>query len=118
MVLAAKPVLSAKRLAARPVGAHSATVTDFAHRILRMELTRVVLPTPGPPVTTSTLLASASATAARRQALQKLHGAAFAHARVAVNYQIFSQSLHGSGHPMDQDIFGRYSLFSKRCFEN
>ena len=65
MVLAPNPVLSAKRLAARPVGAHSATVTDFAHRILRMEFTRVVLPTPGPPVTTSSLLASASATAAR-----------------------------------------------------
>src|ERR1700730_7554153 len=48
MVLAPNPVLSAKRFAARPVGAHSATVTDFAHRILRMEFTRVVLPTPGP----------------------------------------------------------------------
>src|SRR6202158_5477158 len=57
MVLAARPVLSAKRLAARPVGAHSATVTDFAHRVLRLELTKVVLPTPGPPVTTSSLLA-------------------------------------------------------------
>src|SRR3984957_15370002 len=65
MVLAANPVLSAKRLAARPVGAHSATATAFAHRILRMELTRVVFPTPGPPVTTSSLLASANATAAR-----------------------------------------------------
>jgi hypothetical protein len=65
MVLAASPVLSAKRLAARPVGVHNAIATDFAQRILRMELTRVVLPTPGPPVTTTNLLASASVTAAR-----------------------------------------------------
>src|SRR3984893_9231993 len=64
MVLPSNPVLSDKRLAARPVGAHSATLTDLAHRILRIELTRVVLPTPGPPVTTNNLLASASATAA------------------------------------------------------
>jgi hypothetical protein len=40
-------VLSARRFAARPVGAHSATSTDLARRILSSELTSVVLPTPG-----------------------------------------------------------------------
>ena len=49
-------VLSDNRLAARPVGAQSATRTCLAIRIFRIELTRVVLPTPGPPVITSTLL--------------------------------------------------------------
>ena len=60
MVIASSPVLSARRLAARPVGAHSATSTDFARRIRSSELTRVVFPTPGPPVTTSTFAPSAT----------------------------------------------------------
>ena len=51
------------RLAARPVGAHSAIATVFARRILRIELTSVVLPTPGPPVITNTFEASATRTA-------------------------------------------------------
>ena len=59
MVLASRPVLSDRRLAARPVGAHSASSTRLAPITLRTELTRVVLPTPGPPVITSTLDASA-----------------------------------------------------------
>ena len=54
IVLAANPVLSVSRLAARPVVAHSATETDLAVTIFRIELTKVVLPTPGPPVMTST----------------------------------------------------------------
>ena len=58
VVLAASPVLSAKWLAARPVGARNATATAFALRILRIELTSVVLPTPGLPVRTTNLLAS------------------------------------------------------------
>jgi hypothetical protein len=60
-----EPVLSDRRLAAGPVGAQSAISTVFASRILRMELTRVVLPTPGPPVITSTLEARAMRTASR-----------------------------------------------------
>ena len=46
------PVASVKRLAARPVGAQSTSFTFLAPRILRIELTIVVLPTPGPPVIT------------------------------------------------------------------
>jgi hypothetical protein len=43
------PVASFMRLAARPVGAQSMSPTPFAERMRRMALTRVVLPTPGPP---------------------------------------------------------------------
>src|ERR1700744_4847371 len=50
MVFASSPVLSDNRFDARPVGAQSATRTCLAIRIFRIELTRVVLPTPGPPV--------------------------------------------------------------------
>src|SRR5580692_4877110 len=64
MVLASRPVASFMRLAARPVGAHSNRLMSFAERTRRIELTMVVLPTPGPPVITSTLEASAVATAA------------------------------------------------------
>jgi hypothetical protein len=64
MVLASKPVASVIRLAARPVGAHSKSSVPFAARIRRMALTIVVLPTPGPPVMTSTLDVSASRIAA------------------------------------------------------
>ena len=52
------------RLAARPVGAHSWMRNFLAARICRMALIKVVLPTPGPPVITSTLLARACSTAA------------------------------------------------------
>jgi hypothetical protein len=44
------------RLAARPVGAHSNKPIPFAASIGRMALTMVVLPTPGPPVTTKTFV--------------------------------------------------------------
>jgi hypothetical protein len=64
MVLASKPVASVMRLAARPVGAHSRSLTPLAARIRRMPLTMVVLPTPGPPVMTNTLHTSASRIAA------------------------------------------------------
>jgi hypothetical protein len=56
---------SLNRLAARPVGAQAATDTDFAATIVMMDLVSVVLPTPGPPVITMILLASATATARR-----------------------------------------------------
>jgi len=59
IVRASSPVLSARRLAARPVGAHSATCTPLAQSTRRTELTSVVLPTPGPPVITSTLALTA-----------------------------------------------------------
>src|SRR5262249_42482587 len=63
MVLASKPVASVMRLAARSVGAHSKSFAPFADRMRRMALTRVGLPTPGPPVVTRTLDGSASMTA-------------------------------------------------------
>ena len=53
MVLAVLPVVSASRLAARPVGAASTHFSFLAAKISRMLRTRVVLPTPGPPVMTS-----------------------------------------------------------------
>ena len=53
MVFASRPLLSDRRFAARPVGAQSAIVTALAIRIFSRELTRVVFPTPGPPVMTN-----------------------------------------------------------------
>ena len=58
------PVASFIRLAARPVGAQSNSRTPLAARILRIELTIVVLPTPGPPVITSAFAISAKRIAA------------------------------------------------------
>jgi hypothetical protein len=46
-------VASVMRLAARPVGAHGNRLTPLAARTRKIELTMVVLPTPGPPVMTS-----------------------------------------------------------------
>ena len=84
MVFASSPVLSDNRFAARPVGAQSATRTCLAIRIFRIELTRVVLPTPGPPVITTTLLERAVRTASRwlaancRPVRRSTHGIALA----------------------------------------
>ena len=64
IVLASKPVASVMRLAARPVGAHSRSLTPFAARMRRIPLTMVVLPTPGPPVMTNALDINASRIAA------------------------------------------------------
>ena len=64
MVFASTPVASVMRFAARPVGAQSNSDTPLAARILRIELTIVVLPTPGPPVITSTFAVSARRIAA------------------------------------------------------
>src|SRR6266568_4143158 len=50
IVFASKPVVSVSRFAARPVGAHSRHFTPLALRIIRIEFTSVVFPTPGPPV--------------------------------------------------------------------
>jgi hypothetical protein len=41
-------------LGGTPVGAHSNRLTPLAARMRKIELTMVVLPTPGPPVMTST----------------------------------------------------------------
>ena len=65
MVRASSPVLSVRRLAARPVGAHSSTRTPLAPSTFRTEFTSVVLPTPGPPVITSTLASTARVSASR-----------------------------------------------------
>ena len=58
--MASRPVLSDRRFAARPVGAQGAMMTVLTSRIFSSELTSVVLPTPGPPVITSTFEASAT----------------------------------------------------------
>src|SRR5262249_55814856 len=49
MVFASSPVLSDRRLAARPVGAQSAIAAGLAPKNFRSEVTSGVLPTPGPP---------------------------------------------------------------------
>jgi hypothetical protein len=59
MVFASSPVDSARRFAARPVGAQSSGLTPLPVMIVRIELTSVVLPTPGPPVITRSFAASA-----------------------------------------------------------
>ena len=53
IVCAAQPVDSPIRLAARPVGAQSRNRTFLAARIFNKLSSNVVLPTPGPPVTTT-----------------------------------------------------------------
>ena len=64
-VVASAPVASLMRLAARPVGAARRTSTFARASTARMARTIVVLPTPGPPVTTSTERFAASSTALR-----------------------------------------------------
>jgi hypothetical protein len=59
MVFASMPVVSESRFAALPVGAHSRHFTPLARRIVSIEFTRVVLPTPGPPVMITTRQVSA-----------------------------------------------------------
>jgi hypothetical protein len=63
-VRASRPVASVMRLAARPVGAQRRSLTPLAAKMRKIELTKVVLPTPGPPVITSTLVINASRSAA------------------------------------------------------
>jgi hypothetical protein len=65
IVFASTPVASVMRFAARPVGAQRSNRTPLAARILRIELTMVVLPTPGPPVITRAFAISAKRIAAR-----------------------------------------------------
>ena len=65
IVFASKPVVAVSRFAARPVGAHSRHFMPLARRISRIEFTSVVLPTPGPPVMTTTRLARTVFSASR-----------------------------------------------------
>ena len=52
MVEALRPVSSLRRLAARPVGAQRATRSAWLSSTFSTALTVVVLPVPGPPVST------------------------------------------------------------------
>ena len=65
MVLASRPQASASRRAARPVGAASVGLTPRWTSATSSERSSVVLPVPGPPVITVTLLCSAHRSAAR-----------------------------------------------------
>src|SRR5271157_4545123 len=91
IVLASTPVASVMRLAARPVGAHSNSLTFLAPRILRIELTIVVLPTPGPPVITSAFAVSASRIAALWLS------ASCRPLRFSTQGRAFSSSIHDQG---------------------
>mmetsp|Transcript_49017 Transcript_49017/g.91246 ORF Transcript_49017/g.91246 Transcript_49017/m.91246 type:complete len:276 (+) Transcript_49017:935-1762(+) len=91
MVLAGMPVLSLSRLAARPVGAVSSDLTPLALRICRTLLSRVVLPTPGPPVTTSTLEVSAMRSASRWDSPKRMPTFSSTHSMAA------GQSTSGQG---------------------
>ncbi len=103
-------MLSDSRFAARPVGAASATLTPLTLRIFRIELTSVVLPTPGPPVMTRTFDRSASRTASRwlsarvMPALLSTHGMAL------------SASIAGQGREPDASVRRRAAMArSARC---
>ena len=52
-----RKTVSASRFAALPVGAQSRHLTLLARRMIRIEFTSVVFPTPGPPVMITTRLA-------------------------------------------------------------
>jgi hypothetical protein len=65
MVFASIPVVSVRRFAALPVGAHNRHFTFLARRISRIELTSVVLPLPGPPVMIASRLVSTVFSACR-----------------------------------------------------
>ena len=63
-MLAGRPVDSSRRLAARPVGAASATRVPMRRKLPAIQRISVVLPVPGPPVSTPTLLSSSRDAAA------------------------------------------------------
>ena len=65
MVWASREHSSLMRLAARPVGASSRTVRPMRSSRVTMPRVEVVLPVPGPPVSSSTPLRAASSTARR-----------------------------------------------------
>ena len=92
MRLGLEPGASPSRLAARPVGAASATSRPWRAKIRRIALTSVVLPTPGPPVITSTF-------DAQRQRASPPAGSPPARARRAPRPRgrAFSASIAGQG---------------------
>ena len=65
MVWASREHSSPSRLAARPVGAMSMEAQPIRSRAARMARTEVVLPVPGPPVSSTTPCRAASSTACR-----------------------------------------------------
>ena len=91
MVLASMPVASVMRLAARPVGAQRRSFAPLTDRMRRIEFTMVVLPTPGPPVMTSTLERSA-----RRMASTWL-AASVIPVRPSIHGRALSASISGQG---------------------
>ena len=97
MVRASRPVASVMRRAARPVGAQSRSRTPLADRMRRIALTRVVLPTPGPPVTTRTLERSASRSASAWLA------ARVSPVRPSIQGSALSASIAGQGNVPDNN---------------
>ena len=91
MVLAVRSVVSAKRFAARPVGAVSTHFISLAAKISRMLRTSVVLPTPGPPVMTSSLCWHACRTASFWAAANWMPN------RCSTQAIAFSTSMRGKG---------------------
>ena len=91
MVRASNPDASVMRRAALPVGAQRTRPAPLAARMRRMALTMVVLPTPGPPVTTSTLEARARRTAALWL------GARESPVRSSIQGRALSGSIRGQG---------------------
>jgi len=79
------------RLAARPVGAQRRSLAALADRMRRIEFTMVVLPTPGPPVMTSTFERSA-----RRMASAWL-AARVSPVRLSIHGRALPASISGQG---------------------
>ena len=104
MVLASMPVASVMRLAARPVGAQSRSLAPLAERMRRIEFTMVVLPTPGPPVMTSTLERSA-----RRMASTWL-AASVIPVRPSIHGRALSASISGQGTVPDNSRRSRSAI--------
>src|SRR5262245_34063065 len=108
--LGIEPVASLMRLAARPVGAQSKSLTPLAARMRRIALTMVVLPTPGPPVMTRTLDMSASRIAATWLSARIIP------MRFSTHGNALSGSIHGQGSvPFTSRVSRSAMLHSARC---
>ena len=104
MVLASSPVCSVMRLAARPVGAANATRTPLATSRRKIVSSRVVLPTPGPPVTTATLEPSTSFRASRCEVARVLP------VRLSTQGMALSRSISGQGGGPDARSISRDAI--------